>query len=253
MVALAQAPGIRRLLEIYPSDGLSSMILLLTLVPYWLFLLYAFGLYRASGASIRGVSLQNAMRGFTALTVGSWFLFLLMVLVRGVDAPVAALAIFWAAASVAVPFGRWVARTVVWRRSAFAERVLIVGAGTVGHTLSAKIAKHPEYRIELVGFLEDGEPMPNGTGPEVPVIGSLRELEAVIESERVNRVILAFSQARHQQFLTVARICAEHGVKVNIVPRLFEVLSSRAGVDDLEGIPLLDVVQVERAALPGSR
>ena len=249
MVALAQAPGIRRLLEIYPSDGLSSMILLLTLVPYWLFLLYAFGLYRASGASIRGVSLQNAMRGFTALTVGSWFLFLLMVLVRGVDAPVAALAIFWAAASVAVPFGRWVARTVVWRRSAFAERVLIVGAGTVGHTLSAKIAKHPEYRIELVGFLEDGEPMPNGTGPEVPVIGSLRELEAVIESERVNRVILAFSQARHQQFLTVARICAEHGVKVNIVPRLFEVLSSRAGVDDLEGIPLLDVVQVELGQL----
>ncbi len=82
-------------------------------------------------------------------------------------------------------------------------------------------------------------------GPEVPVIGSLRELEEVIGRERVNRVILAFSQARHQQFLTVARICAEHGVKVNIVPRLFEVLSSRAGVDDLEGIPLLDVAQVE--------
>jgi exopolysaccharide biosynthesis polyprenyl glycosylphosphotransferase len=245
MVALTHAPGIRRLFEAFPSDGSTSLILLLTLVPYWLFLLYTFGLYRASGSSIRGVSIENAMRGFTALTVGSWLLFLLMVLLRGVDSPLGALAVFWAVASVAVPLGRGTARTVVWRRRAFAERVLIVGAGTVGHTLAAKIAKHPEYRIELVGFLEDGEPMPNGLGPEVPVIGSLHELEEVISRESVNRVILAFSQARHQQFLTVARICAEHGVKVNIVPRLFEVLSSRAGVDDLEGIPLLDVAQVE--------
>ena len=249
MVALAHVPGIRRLFEVFPADGSTSMVLLLTLVPYWLFLLYAFGLYRASGASIRGASIENVMRGFTALTVGSWLLFLLMVLLRGVDSPLGALAVFWAVASLAVPFGRWTARAVVWRRPAFAERVLIVGAGTVGHTLAAKIAKHPEYRIDLIGFLEDGEPMPNGTGPTVPVIGSLRQLEQVIDRERVNRVILAFSQARHQQFLTVARICADHGVKVNIVPRLFEVLSSRAGVDDLEGIPLLDVAQVELSQL----
>jgi exopolysaccharide biosynthesis polyprenyl glycosylphosphotransferase len=237
-------PGLRRLFEVFPS-GSGDAILMLTLVPYWLFLLYVFGLYKASGASIRGASLENAMRGFTALTVGSWLLFLLMVFLRGTDSPLGTLAVFWAVAAVAVPVGRWAARTVVWRRRAFAERVLIVGAGTVGHTLAAKIAKHPEYRIDLVGFLEDGEPMPNGTGLEVPVIGSMHELEEVIRREKVNRVILAFSQARHQQFLTVARICAEHGVKVNIVPRLFEVLSSRAGVDDLEGIPLLDVAQVE--------
>jgi exopolysaccharide biosynthesis polyprenyl glycosylphosphotransferase len=245
IVALGHVPGIRRLMEVYPSNGSTGMILLLTMVPYWLFLLYAFGLYRASGSSIRGTSIENAMRGFTALTVGSWLLFLAMVLLRGVDSPLGALAVFWAVATVAIPFGRWTARVIVWRRPAFAERVLIVGAGTVGHTLAAKIAKHPEYRIELVGFLEDGEPMPNGAGPEIPVIGSLHDLEEVIGRERVNRVILAFSQARHQQFLTVARICAEHGVKVNIVPRLFEVLSSRAGVDDLEGIPLLDIVRVE--------
>jgi len=249
MVALGHVPSIRRILEIFPSNAFTSMVLLLTLVPYWLFLLYAFGLYRASGASIGGASTDNAMRGFTALTVGSWLLFLLMVLIRGVDSPLGALAVFWAVATFAVPLGRWTARAIVWRRRAFAERVLIVGAGTVGHTLAAKIAKHPEYRIELVGFLEDGEPMPNGEGPEIPVIGSLHQLEEVIGRERVNRVILAFSQARHQQFLTVARICAEHGVKVNIVPRLFEVLSSRAGVDDLEGIPLLDVAQVELGQL----
>ncbi len=62
---------------------------------------------------------------------------------------------------------------------------------------------------------------------------------------QVDRVIVAFSRARHNDFLRVVRACADSGVKVNIVPRLFEVVSSRALVDDVEGIPLLDVGHVE--------
>ena len=45
--------------------------------------------------------------------------------------------------------------------------------------------------------------------------------------------------------LHVVRLCADNGVRVNIVPRLFEVVSSRALVDDVEGIPLLDIGHVE--------
>ena len=56
---------------------------------------------------------------------------------------------------------------------------------------------------------------------------------------------MAFSKARHNDFLRVVRACEDSGVRVNIVPRLFEVVSSRAVVDDIEGIPLLDVAHVE--------
>jgi len=245
VMALEHAPVIWRLFEAFPQHRMRDMVFQVTLVPYWLFLLYVFGLYRSSAASIRGASTDNAFRGFTAITVGSWLLLLVTGLVSGVDAPLSMLAVFWGVAVVAVPLGRWVSHATVWRRDTFQERTVIVGAGIVGHTLATKIAKHPEYHITLLGFLDDGEPMPNGQGPEVPIIGSLRDLEEIIQREGVNRVILAFSQARHQEFLSVARICAEYNVKVNIVPRLFEVLSSRAGVDDLEGIPLLDVAQAE--------
>jgi exopolysaccharide biosynthesis polyprenyl glycosylphosphotransferase len=79
----------------------------------------------------------------------------------------------------------------------------------------------------------------------VPVVGSLHDLHRVIAEQDVTRVIVAFSKARHPQFLNVVRTCADMNVTVNIVPRLFEVVSSRAGVDDIEGIPLLDVGHVE--------
>jgi exopolysaccharide biosynthesis polyprenyl glycosylphosphotransferase len=156
------------------------------------------------------------------------------------------LIVFWALAAVLVPSARWISRLTVWRRCSFKERVLIIGAGEVGHTLAAKMAAHSEYRIELVGFLDDGEPRRNGHGgADVKVIGALDDLDAIVDSLQVDRVIVAFSRARHNDFLRVVRACADSGVKVNIVPRLFEVVSSRALVDDVEGIPLLDVGHVE--------
>ena len=77
------------------------------------------------------------------------------------------------------------------------------------------------------------------------MLGSLKHLDAIVAKQRVDRVIVAFSRARHNDFLHIVRACADSGVKVNIVPRLFEVVSSRAVVDDVEGIPLLDVANAE--------
>ena len=95
-------------------------------------------------------------------------------------------------------------------------------------------------------FLDDGEPRRNGNGGEhVPIIGTLADLHRIVAEEQIDRVIVAFSKARHNDFLHVVRACDTSGVRVNIVPRLFEVVSSRAVVDDVEGIPLLDVAHVE--------
>ncbi len=230
-----------------PFDGeAGAAALLILLAPYWLAALWGFGMYREPGRSIGGFNLSESLNGLTALTSASWLLLIFLVLVMGRAAPVAALIVFWLLAAALVPTCRWVSRLTVWSRRSFKERVLIIGAGEVGHTLAAKIAAHPEYRIDLIGFLDDGEPRHNGHGaPDVRVIGALDDLDAIVAGSQVDRVIVAFSRARHNDFLRVVRACADSGVKVNIVPRLFEVVSSRAAVDDVEGIPLLDVGHVE--------
>ncbi len=54
----------------------------------------------------------------------------------------------------------------------------------------------------------------------------------------IDHVVLAFT-ADHEAGLDVVRVCNELGVQVDIVPRLFEVVGSRAAVYSLEGTPLL--------------
>lgn len=244
--ALAGAPVLGRLFgSLHPTGGNQTLVFVCS-TPFWLAALWAFGMYREPGRSIGGFNLGEALNGLTAVTVASWLLLIALLFVEGGEAPVATLIAFWLLASVLVPLARWVSRVTVWTRVEFEERVLIIGAGEVGHTLAFKMSKHPEYRLKLIGFLDDGEPRRNGDGgPAVPVIGALDDLDRIVEGEQVDRVIVAFSRNRHNDFLRIVRACADSGVKVNIVPRLFEVVSSRALVDDVEGMPLLDVGHVE--------
>ncbi len=248
--ALDDVPVIGRLTAPFEADAYGGALTFVLLTPFWLAALWAFGLYREPGRSIGGMNLSESLGGLTALTAACWLLLMVKVFVQGANAPVAVLITFWLLAAVLVPAARWLSRVTLWSRSAFRERVLIIGAGEVGHTLAAKIGKHAEYRMKLVGFLDDGEPRRNGNGNgngqvDVPVIGVLGDLPRIVAEQHVDRVIVAFSKARHHDFLRVVRACDDSGVRVNIVPRLFEVVSSRALVDDVEGIPLLDVAHVE--------
>ncbi len=115
---------------------------------------------------------------------------------------------------------------------------VVVGAGLVGQEIARKIMRQPAYGLDLVGFV-DSDPLPlNQELAEVPVLGSPDELAAILEEHQVQHVVLAFT-ADHEAGLGVVRVCNELGVQVDIVPRLFEVVGSRAAVYSLEGTPLI--------------
>ena len=67
------------------------------------------------------------------------------------------LLVFWAAAVVFVVTGRAIARAICRRRINYLQNTIIVGAGEVGQLIAKKLLHHPEYGINLVGFV-DAEP-----------------------------------------------------------------------------------------------
>src|ERR1043165_3362104 len=62
---------------------------------------------------------------------------------------------FLSFAVVLVPSLRGVVRTWLLPNVMRPRRTLIVGAGATGRLLERKIATHPEYGLELVGFVDD--------------------------------------------------------------------------------------------------
>ena len=127
------------------------------------------------------------------------------------------------------------------RRRGGGAATLIVGAGSVGRVLADRLLAYPEIGLRPIGFL-DKEPL-NAAPEEVglPVLGASWDLDRVIERHQVEHLVLSFSTAPHEVLLRMIERCTNRGVRVTIVPRLFEKMPSDLTVDYLGGIPLVSI------------
>jgi exopolysaccharide biosynthesis polyprenyl glycosylphosphotransferase len=134
-------------------------------------------------------------------------------------------------------------------RRPLGENVVILGAGDVGQLVARKVLRHPEYGITLVGFVDSPPKRWRADVRDVPVLGPFENLISIVRTFAVDRVIVAFSQIRDDQILARARALLDLNVRVDVVPRMFEVIGPQSGLADIEGIPLVGIMPRTRSAV----
>jgi sugar transferase (PEP-CTERM system associated) len=112
-------------------------------------------------------------------------------------------------------------------------RVLILGRSDVGVAVADAIVARGNRGIELVGFLaDDGEDDWESVGPH-PVIGSVHELEKVLDSMRVDSLLVASSH-RDAYFPVDQLLHAKLlGVHLESAVSFYERMTGRVFVRDL--------------------
>ena len=149
------------------------------------------------------------------------------------------LVIFWAAAIICVVLARAAARALARRTSWYLQNTLILGAGDVGQTIAHKLLQHPEYGINLVGFVDDHPKERRDDLAHLTVIGGSSDLREIVELLDIERVIVAFSGDSDVDTLQLVRTLKDVDVQVDVVPRLYELVSPGVGLHTVEGIPLV--------------
>ena len=117
------------------------------------------------------------------------------------------------------------------------ERVLIIGAGEVGRMVLQKIRQTPELGYRVVGFVDNETRLK--AVQSSPVLGKTEDIPDLIESEKINEVIIAMSEATHQEILKITSKCDRTKVSVKVVPDVFQIMASEVSIGDLGGLPLL--------------
>lgn len=225
-----------------PHDRVSTgaeIALFALALPLWVVLGRVYGLYAGDEERANHSTVDDFFGVFNMLTVGAWMLFAFAYAADFANPSFPKLGLFWLLAVVLVTLGRTLARAIVRRTDAYVQNTLVVGAGHVGQKVARKLLQHPEFGVNVVGFV-DGHPREreNGLGG-LTVLGTTAELPDLVESLHVERVIVAFSQASHGETLGLVRELNELGVQVDVVPRLFDVLGPQMRVHAAEGLPLL--------------
>jgi exopolysaccharide biosynthesis polyprenyl glycosylphosphotransferase len=116
---------------------------------------------------------------------------------------------------------------------------VVVGAGEIGQTIAEKLLRHPEYGINLVGFV-DADPMPMREElSHLAILGAPDRLPDLIDLLDIERVIVAFSGEPAEETLDIIRSLGQRQLQVAIVPRLFELVGPNVGIHTIEGVPML--------------
>ncbi len=117
-------------------------------------------------------------------------------------------------------------------------RVLIVGAGTVGHRVAEMIEAYSWTGLRLVGYLDDDR---QKRLADRSVLGTLDDIQRVVKEQRVNDVVLALPPDAYERLNLVVSRLHELPINVRIIPDYFSLALYRATVEDFGGIPMINL------------
>lgn len=148
----------------------------------------------------------------------------------------------WAFSTVYLIAGRFAAELAAHRGVNQGLNTLLVGSGEIGNTLARRLCERPELGLHPVGFIDD-DPLIDGRNEAhgLAVLGASWDLEEVVRTHAVEHVIVAFSNAPHDETLGIVRRCRALGLDISLVPRLFEEMSRRVTIEHIGGIALARV------------
>ncbi|MDQ4095503.1 MAG: sugar transferase [Actinomycetota bacterium] len=117
-------------------------------------------------------------------------------------------------------------------------RTLIVGGGDIARRVVNTLDAHREYGLEVVGAVDD-DPKFNADELGTRTIGGLEDIPNIVESHKIQVVLVAFSAASQHGMVDVIRGAMAAGATVWVVPRFFELGAADTGGDHLWGLPVM--------------
>lgn len=139
-----------------------------------------------------------------------------------------------------------------WRAGVGLRQVLVVGAGELGRLVADKVLEHQEFGFRIVGFVDDRAGV-DGIGYRgLPLLGTLSEIADVLSRERIDQLYVALPLEEHGKMLDVLGAASRECVDVKVVPDVLQFIALRASLEDLDGVPIININSVPLEGFNGA-
>ena len=223
--------------------GLQSylLFLILAVIPVYLILYFAFGLYKPRR------TYKNIFSEATQIIKVNILSFLILVSILFIiNQPDYSRIMLFLLAIIATFFGiieRFVIRSVLKNlrvNNKNLKHILIVGDNDLAFTFARRIRENPYLGFVVSGFLGRAEHV----GMEVEgssIIGAFKDLDKVLEKNRSDRVVLAIPLKYYYKINELVESCEKVGIKAEIIPDYIRYFPAQPSVDMIEDIPIINI------------
>jgi exopolysaccharide biosynthesis polyprenyl glycosylphosphotransferase len=132
------------------------------------------------------------------------------------------------------------------------QNVLVVGAGEMGRAVAQKVAVYKDLGFRVQGFLDDDRPAGEKLDIDggVEVLGRIQDLAAVLDRGTTSEVFVALDLNNYAKILETIKVATRYVVGIRLIPDLFQLLTLKANIQDLDGFP---VISIDDVALRGMK
>jgi Undecaprenyl-phosphate glucose phosphotransferase len=129
-----------------------------------------------------------------------------------------------------------------WAEGHNVRRVLIAGTGELGRTVAETIHGHAELGYRVVGFIDD-DPARAGL-PGMPLLGRLEDAARVAVESRADELYIALPLEESPRLLPLIKAASLECLDIKVVPDLVQYATLKAGLEDLDGVPIISLNEV---------
>ena len=151
---------------------------------------------------------------------------------------------------------RFIWRALQRRRalSRHGRRTLIYGAGDAGSQVVQLLLANRSGDSQPIGFIDDDPSKAHLRRSGVRVLGTLDDLDALIEREGVQVVLVAIAGISSERLLAVDRICRARSVTLRVIPTVSEITDGAVRLGDISDVTEEDLmgrrpIQTDEAAI----
>lgn len=131
-----------------------------------------------------------------------------------------------------------------WSAGIGLKRILIAGSGDLGRLVADKILEHRELGYQIVGFVDDRASGDHLGYRGLPLLGTIDEAAEITARESVDHLYVALPPEQHVRMLELLEMTSREIVDVKVVPDLLQVIALRARLEDLDGVPVININDV---------
>ncbi len=124
------------------------------------------------------------------------------------------------------------------------RRVLIAGTRDLARHLADRFLQHAEFGYQIIGFIDDTASDDHLGYRGLPLLGTLADAEDVIARERVDQLYVALPLGQHVKMLGLIEVANRECIEVKVIPDFLQFVTLRARLEELDGIPLINVNDV---------
>ena len=131
-----------------------------------------------------------------------------------------------------------------WLAGIGLRKILIAGAGDLGRVVADRILEHRELGYQIVGFVDDKAGGDHLGYRGLPLLGSLADAAEIVTNEKIDDLYVALPLEEHMKLLDLVESTSREGVDVKVVPDLLQFIALRARLEDLDGVPVINLNDV---------